>query len=184
MEYLSSKRYIHRDLATRNILVESKARVKIGDFGLTKVLPQDKEYYMVKEPGESPIFWSDGILFVVFLHRSVWPPFAHHSFYVLICCRYAPESLTESKFSVASDVWSFGVVLYELFTHSDRNSSPPTVRARTRFRPGCVGSFIYSPSFLNQQQECFIKKIRQTIMNKMAVSIDKPNWLFLALLSA
>lgn len=62
MEYLSSKRYIHRDLATRNILVESESRVKIGDFGLTKILPQDKEYYMVREPGESPIFWSDGFL--------------------------------------------------------------------------------------------------------------------------
>lgn len=63
MEYLSSKRYIHRDLATRNILVESELRVKIGDFGLTKVLPQDKEYYMVKEPGESPIFWSDRVIY-------------------------------------------------------------------------------------------------------------------------
>lgn len=66
MEYLSSKRYIHRDLATRNILVESEQRVKIGDFGLTKVLPQDKEYYMVKEPGESPIFWLDCHLFIAF----------------------------------------------------------------------------------------------------------------------
>uniref|UniRef100_A0A671XZ75 Tyrosine-protein kinase n=1 Tax=Sparus aurata TaxID=8175 RepID=A0A671XZ75_SPAAU len=97
MDYLAIKRYIHRDLATRNILVESEMRVKIGDFGLTKVLPQDKEYYTVREPGESPIFW------------------------------YAPESLTESKFSVASDVWSFGVVLYELFTYSDKNCSPPAV---------------------------------------------------------
>ncbi|XP_067279364.1 tyrosine-protein kinase JAK2a isoform X2 [Pseudorasbora parva] len=95
MDYLASKRYVHRDLATRNILVESEFRVKIGDFGLTKVLPQDKEYYTVREPGESPIFW------------------------------YAPESLTESKFSVASDVWSFGVVLYELFTYSEKICSPP-----------------------------------------------------------
>ncbi|OXB62783.1 hypothetical protein ASZ78_017079 [Callipepla squamata] len=95
MEYLGTKRYVHRDLATRNILVENENRVKIGDFGLTKVLPQDKEYYKVKEPGESPIFW------------------------------YAPESLTESKFSVASDVWSFGVVLYELFTYIEKSKSPP-----------------------------------------------------------
>ncbi|XP_060093361.1 tyrosine-protein kinase JAK2 [Heteronotia binoei] len=95
MEYLGTKRYIHRDLATRNILVENENRVKIGDFGLTKVLPQDKEYYKVKEPGESPIFW------------------------------YAPESLTDNKFSVASDMWSFGVVLYELFTYIDKNKSPP-----------------------------------------------------------
>lgn len=71
MEYLSNKRYIHRDLATRNILVESELRVKIGDFGLTKVLPQDKEYYMVKEPGESPIFWSGFSYFYLLVFLSL-----------------------------------------------------------------------------------------------------------------
>lgn len=92
MEYLSNKRYIHRDLATRNILVESELRVKIGDFGLTKILPQDKEYYMVREPGESPIFWSDGFLVVLQQlcdHRV--QSFAHHSFHALIVVGTRPS---------------------------------------------------------------------------------------------
>ncbi len=57
MEYLQELRYVHRDLAARNILVASESLVKIADFGLTKIIPFDKEYYRVTQPGESPIFW-------------------------------------------------------------------------------------------------------------------------------
>lgn len=57
MEYLQTLRYVHRDLAARNILVASESLVKIADFGLTKIIPFDKEYYRVTQPGESPIFW-------------------------------------------------------------------------------------------------------------------------------
>lgn len=57
MEYLGSRRCVHRDLAARNILVESEAHVKIADFGLAKLLPLDKDYYVVREPGQSPVFW-------------------------------------------------------------------------------------------------------------------------------
>uniref|UniRef100_A0A452RVA1 Tyrosine-protein kinase n=1 Tax=Ursus americanus TaxID=9643 RepID=A0A452RVA1_URSAM len=57
MEYLGSCRCVHRDLAARNILVESETHVKIADFGLAKLLPLDKDYYVVREPGQSPIFW-------------------------------------------------------------------------------------------------------------------------------
>ncbi|NXF27653.1 JAK3 kinase, partial [Rhodinocichla rosea] len=94
MEYLGAQRCVHRDLASRNILVESDSHVKIGDFGLAKLLPQDKDYYVVREPGQSPVFW------------------------------YAPESLADNIFSCASDAWSFGVLLYELFTYSSKSKSP------------------------------------------------------------
>ncbi|CAM9765544.1 unnamed protein product [Bubo scandiacus] len=94
MEYLGAQRCLHRDLASRNILVESETHVKIGDFGLAKLLPQDKDYYVVREPGQSPVFW------------------------------YAPESLADNVFSRASDIWSFGVLLYELFTYSSKSKSP------------------------------------------------------------
>lgn len=54
---MGSCQYVHRDLAARNVLVESENRVKIGDFGLTKAIETDKEYYTVKDDLDSPVFW-------------------------------------------------------------------------------------------------------------------------------
>jgi receptor tyrosine kinase len=38
MVYLSSKKFVHRDLATRNCLIGSDMTVKIADFGLSQRL--------------------------------------------------------------------------------------------------------------------------------------------------
>uniref|UniRef100_A0A8C9A054 Tyrosine-protein kinase n=1 Tax=Prolemur simus TaxID=1328070 RepID=A0A8C9A054_PROSS len=96
MAYLHAQHYIHRDLAARNVLLDNDRLVKIGDFGLAKAVPEGHEYYCVREDGDSPVFW------------------------------YAPECLKEGKFYYASDVWSFGVTVYELLTHCDSSQSPPS----------------------------------------------------------
>lgn len=57
MDYLGSQNYIHRDLAARNVLVESETLVKIGDFGLTKSIKDNEEYYTVREEQDSPVYW-------------------------------------------------------------------------------------------------------------------------------
>lgn len=75
MEYLGSCRCVHRDLAARNILVESETHVKIADFGLAKLLPLDKDYYVVREPGQSPIFWWGPAPAPPLLPTVLGPPF-------------------------------------------------------------------------------------------------------------
>ena len=41
MDYLSSRRVVHRDLATRNVLIDAALTCKIADFGMSVFLPTD-----------------------------------------------------------------------------------------------------------------------------------------------
>jgi len=89
MLYLESKRLIHRDLAARNILVFSKNCVKISDFGLSRALGVGKDYYQTNFNVnlKLPIAWC------------------------------APECINFLKFTSASDVWAFGVTMWEMFSY-------------------------------------------------------------------
>ncbi|XP_066873481.1 focal adhesion kinase 1 isoform X22 [Kogia breviceps] len=44
LAYLESKRFVHRDIAARNVLVSSNDCVKLGDFGLSRYM-EDSTYY-------------------------------------------------------------------------------------------------------------------------------------------
>ena len=48
MEYLESKNFIHRDLAARNVLLVNEAFAKISDFGMSKALGSESNYYKVQ----------------------------------------------------------------------------------------------------------------------------------------
>lgn len=82
MAYLESKRFLHRDLACRNVLLASGNKIKIGDFGLMRALPQQEDCYVMTEHKKVPFPWC------------------------------APESLRYRQFSHASDSWMFAVTLW------------------------------------------------------------------------
>ncbi|KJE94913.1 proto-oncogene tyrosine-protein kinase LCK, variant [Capsaspora owczarzaki ATCC 30864] len=83
MEYLGTLHFVHRDLAARNCLVGQGMVVKIADFGLSRQLADEDDYYRMQTRGKLPVKWM------------------------------APETMTFRKFSSMSDVWSFGVTAWE-----------------------------------------------------------------------
>ncbi|XP_041638942.1 ephrin type-A receptor 2a [Cheilinus undulatus] len=90
MKYLSDMSYVHRDLAGRNVLVNSNLECKVSDFGLSRVLEDDAEGTYTTRGGKIPIRWT------------------------------APEAISYRKFTSASDVWSFGIVMWEVMAFGER----------------------------------------------------------------
>uniref|UniRef100_A0A3Q4HGQ9 receptor protein-tyrosine kinase n=1 Tax=Neolamprologus brichardi TaxID=32507 RepID=A0A3Q4HGQ9_NEOBR len=90
MRYLSDMGYVHRDLAARNILVNCNLVCKVSDFGLSRVIDDDPEAVYTTTGGKIPVRWT------------------------------APEAIQYRKFTSASDVWSYGVVMWEVMSYGER----------------------------------------------------------------
>lgn len=57
MQYLEINKIVHRDLAARNILLATRHQAKISDFGLSRNINDNKEYYMATKGGRWPVKW-------------------------------------------------------------------------------------------------------------------------------
>uniref|UniRef100_A0A8C9ZH87 Inactive tyrosine-protein kinase 7 n=1 Tax=Sander lucioperca TaxID=283035 RepID=A0A8C9ZH87_SANLU len=87
MEHLSNHRFVHKDLAARNCLINSQRRIKVSSLSLSKDV-YNSEYYH---------------------YRQAWIPL-----------RWLPaESVFEDDQSTKSDVWAFGVLMWEVFSHGE-----------------------------------------------------------------
>ncbi|XP_004347670.2 tyrosine-protein kinase transforming protein Abl [Capsaspora owczarzaki ATCC 30864] len=89
MQYLGTLQFVHRDLAARNCLVGSGMVVKVADFGLSRELTDESDYYRMQTRGKLPVKWM------------------------------APESISFRRFTVQSDVWAFGVTAWECASYGD-----------------------------------------------------------------
>jgi proto-oncogene tyrosine-protein kinase ROS len=99
-KYLEDLKVTHRDIAARNCLVNIKKKnsetdkevddddltVKLGDFGLARDIYENDYYRQQDNKTPLPIRWM------------------------------APELFKELKFTTKSDIWSFGVVVWEIMT--------------------------------------------------------------------
>ncbi|KAL3887124.1 hypothetical protein ACJMK2_027078 [Sinanodonta woodiana] len=95
MEHLTSRKVVHGDLTASNVLLSDRLVAKVCDFGWGKEQDQDQSPYIRNS--------------------------TKAQFHYLWC---APEVLKEKSYSTSSDVWSFGVTAWEVYTDADEPKLP------------------------------------------------------------
>ncbi|XP_061186838.1 tyrosine-protein kinase receptor UFO-like [Saccostrea echinata] len=90
MLYISTKCIVHRDLAARNCLLDENEVAIVSDFVLSRDIYEKDYYTSSNQKCKLPVKWM------------------------------APESLEKGIYNTQSDVWSYGVVLWELLTRGSK----------------------------------------------------------------
>ncbi|GMR58123.1 hypothetical protein PMAYCL1PPCAC_28318, partial [Pristionchus mayeri] len=116
MFFLHDKKCVHRDLAARNCLISNKGKIKIADFGLSKVMDagqaEEPEDAAKSSNAQVPVRWM------------------------------APETLKRpALFTNHSDVWAFGVMTFEVFSNGAKPwPDDPVKYVATQIRKGNMPS--------------------------------------------
>ena len=101
LEYAHEKGIIHRDLKPANIKITPEGRLKVLDFGLAKALANDAAAAATGDAANSPTMTMRATMAGVIMGTAGY---------------MSPEQARGQAVDKRADIWSFGVVLYELLT--------------------------------------------------------------------
>lgn len=89
---------VHRDFAARNVMLDKTMKATIADFGMSRKLVEgDEDFGKSEEDDGAP------------------GPLKH----------MAPESIAKKEFSIRSDVWAFGITVFEIATGKEPHAGMP-----------------------------------------------------------
>ncbi|KAL0210444.1 hypothetical protein RCL1_004880 [Eukaryota sp. TZLM3-RCL] len=137
LHYLRSVDVIHRDLKPSNVLIADNKSLKLTDFGTAK-------------PGANNVAEQ----------AQVAPSFAGTAAYV------PPEMLESGEFSLATDLWSLGCVIYEMI-----EGSPPFV-ANTdylTFQLILEGSVTFSEKFSEDARNLILSLLHKNPLERLGI---------------